>query len=82
MSSTETTDSGTTVYRIVSRVNINKWVPDLQQAVSGWEIRAIWISTGTALVVFVPDSQYTAQNVDMAIRHAGAVDESVHALGG
>lgn len=71
-----------TVYRIVSRVHVNQWSPELQQAVPGWDIRALWVATGTMLPVFVPDANYTAENVDMAIRHAGGIDESIHQLGG
>lgn len=76
------TESSGAAYRIVSRVHVNQWSNELQQAVAGWDIRALWISTGTVLPVFVPDSQYTAENVDNFIRHAGAADEKIHALGG
>lgn len=70
-----------TTYRIVQRNHVNQWSNELQTAVPGWDIRALWISTGTVLPVFVPDSQYTADNVDKMIRHAGAIDEQIHGLG-
>jgi hypothetical protein len=69
-------------YRIVSRLHVNQWSNQLQQAIPGWDIRALWISTGTILPVFVPDASYTAENVDAMIRSAGATDEQMHALGG
>lgn len=72
----------TTAYRIVSRVHVNQWDTGLQQAVPGWDIRALWIRTGTIIPVFVPDASYTAENVDTLIRIAGAKDEQMHALGG
>lgn len=71
-----------TAYRIVSRLHINQWDNALQQAVAGWDIRALWIKTGTILPIFVPDASYTAENVDTLIRIAGAKDEQMHALGG
>jgi hypothetical protein len=71
-----------TAYRIVSRTHINQWDNGLQQAVPGWDIRALWIKTGTILPVFVPDASYTAENVDTLIRIAGAKDEQIHSLGG
>lgn len=82
MSTAAATASLPTVYRIVSRVHVNQWSNELQQAVPGWDIRAVWIRTGTTLPVFVADANYTAENVDAAIRHAGAIDEQIHALGG
>jgi hypothetical protein len=71
-----------TAYRIISRVHVNQWSNELQQAVPGWDIRALWIKTGTVLPVFVPDASFTAENVDTLIRIAGAKDDSIHALGG
>lgn len=76
MSSTET------VYRIISRVHVNQWSNELQQAVPGWDIRALWIKTGTVLPIFVPDASFTAENVDTLIRIAGAKDDAIHQLGG
>lgn len=72
----------TVAYRIVSRVHVNQWSAELQQAVPGWDIRAQWIGTGTILPVFVPDASYTPENVDVLIRAAGAKDEQIHGLGG
>lgn len=72
----------TTAYRIVSRVHVNRWDDGLQAAVPGWDVRALWIKTGTVLPVFVPDASYTPENVDALIRNAGAVDERIHGLGG
>lgn len=69
------------VYNIVSRVHVSRWSNELQAGQDGWDIRAYWIATGTYLPVFVPDTQYTAENVDALIRHAGAIDERVHGLG-
>jgi hypothetical protein len=71
-----------TVYRIVSRVHVNKWDDALQQAVPGWDVRALWVRTGTVLPVFVPDTQYTPENIDQLVRAAGAKDDAIHALGG
>jgi hypothetical protein len=69
-------------YRIVSRVHVNQWSNELQQAVPGWDIRAYWAATATTLPVFVPDVNYTPENVDQFIRLAGEKDEKIHALGG
>ena len=74
--------SSSTTYRIVSRVHVNQWNDQLQQAVPGWDVRALWVRTGTILPVFVPDTQYTAENVDTLIRAAGEQDDKIHALGG
>lgn len=69
-------------YKIVSRVHVNRWNEALQTVIPGWDLRALWRSTGTFLPVFVPDSNYTAENVDALIRNAGATDDKIHALGG
>lgn len=69
------------VYTILSRVHVNQWDNDRQTAVAGWSIQAKWRATGTVLPVFILDDAYTADNVDRAIRAAGARDEAVHALG-
>lgn len=71
-----------TVYRIIQRNHVSQWNDQLQQAVPGWDIRALWVKTGTILPVFVPDTVFTPENVDQLIRDAGAVDDRVHALGG
>jgi hypothetical protein len=70
------------VYRIVSRVHVNRWDEALQAAVPGWDVRALWARTGTVLPVFIPDTQFTPENVDTLIRAAGETDDRVHALGG
>lgn len=71
-----------TAYRIVSRVHVNRWDEALQAAVAGWDIRALWVKTGTVIPVFVPDASYTAENVDALVRIAGAKDDQIHSLGG
>lgn len=81
MSAATATTDPATAYRIVSRVHIAQWDNALQQAVQGWELKALWLSTGTILPVFLPDAQYTPENVDLLIRHAGEVDDRIHALG-
>ena len=70
------------LYRIIQRTHISQWDDRLQQAVPGWDIRALWVSTGTVLPVFVPDSDFTPENVDQLIRHAGEKDNAIHSLGG
>lgn len=81
MSAIDTAGGASTVYRIVSRVHVNRWSDELQSAVPGWELRALWIATGTVLPVFVADVNYTAENVDRLIRAAGRTDEQIHGLG-
>jgi hypothetical protein len=81
MSATLASEGNATTYRIVSRVHVNQWSNELQQAVPGWDVRVYWVKTGTTIPVFVPDSQYTAENLDTVIRHFGAIDEQIHALG-
>jgi hypothetical protein len=81
MSAASAVDDAMAVYKIVSRTHVNQWSNELQQAVPGWDIRAYWVKTGTTLPVFVPDAQYTADNVDAIIRHYGALDEKIHSLG-
>jgi hypothetical protein len=75
------TDTPTT-YRRLSAVHVNKWDDQLQAAVPGWELKYLWIRTGTVLPVFVPDAVYTPENVDVLVRAAGATDDRMHALGG
>jgi len=72
----------TGTYRILSRVHVNQWDDQLQTAVPGWQVLALWLSTGTVLPVFVADSHYDATNLDTLIRAAGAKDDQIHALGG
>ncbi|PYO45025.1 MAG: hypothetical protein DMD33_00860 [Gemmatimonadetes bacterium] len=69
-------------YRILSRVHVTKWVDDLQEAVEGRDLKALWLSTGTTLRIFVPDKVYSAENVDKLLRAEGAEDERIHALSG
>jgi hypothetical protein len=69
------------VYRIITRVHINQWSAELSQAIPGWELRCLWLATGTTLPVFVPDSVYTPENVDALVKAAGATDDAIHALG-
>ena len=71
----------TTVYTIMTSVHVNQWNQQLQRAESGWEVEALWAATNTVIPVFLPDAQYTPENVDKAIRDAGAVVSQVHALG-
>ncbi len=66
---------------LLPTVHTTEWDAQLQQAVTGWQIRALWAATGNILPVFVPDTHYTPENVDTLIRAAGAVDEQVAALG-
>lgn len=82
MSSMATDKARPEAYRIVSRYHVNEWSDDLQATIPGWRIKAQWISTGTILPVFVPDASYTPESVDATIRHAGAVDQAMHSLGG
>lgn len=70
-----------TVYRIISRVHVSQWDDQLQEAVPGWSLKVLWIKTGTVLPIFVPDTQYTPENIDRLTRAAGATDDAVHALG-
>lgn len=69
-------------YKITSRTHINHWDADTQKAVPGWNLRVTWNATGTSLEVFVPDSAYTPEKVDAAIREAGALDDQIEKLGG
>ncbi|MDE2469323.1 MAG: hypothetical protein KGL35_11415 [Bradyrhizobium sp.] len=68
-------------YSIVSRIHTAQWDSQRQQAIPGWEIKARWDKTGTILDVFVPDANYGAEQVDQAIRYAGALDDQIAALG-
>lgn len=70
-----------TLYRIISRSHVAQWNDALQQAVPGWELKALWTRTGTVLPVFVPDTAYSAKNVDRLIRAQGELDDQIHALG-
>jgi hypothetical protein len=69
------------VYRIIQRLEIPRWSDDLQRTVTGWEVKAKWLKTGTVLTVFVPSDLYTAENLDVLLRTAGAKDEQVERLG-
>lgn len=68
-------------YRIVQRNHVSQWSTELNRAVDGWNVLALWLSTRTVLPVFVPDDRYTPENVDALIRAAGATDEAIHKLG-
>lgn len=82
MSAAAAAEQQTQAYRILSRVHVNRWDDGLQTTVPGWEIKALWLATGTILPVFVPDASYSAQTVDALIRAAGALDSQIHSLGG
>jgi hypothetical protein len=69
------------VYRIIQRLEIPRWSDDLQRTVTGWEVKAKWLKTGTVLTVFLPSEAYTAENLDALLRNAGALDEQIHRLG-
>lgn len=75
------TDS-TRRYTIITRNHVNKWDDALQTTLPGWEIKALWLPQQTVLPVFVDDAHYTPENVDAAIRLAGATDDAIHNLGG
>ena len=62
-------------------IHTTEWDPQLQQAVPGWRVRAIWRSTGAVIPVFVPDDRFTAANVDILLRAAGAVQDEIAGLG-
>ena len=68
-------------YQIVSTTADTKWSTQLQEAVSGWLVRALWLPTNTILPVFVPDDVYTADNVNQLVLAAGAKNSAVHNLG-
>jgi hypothetical protein len=46
MSATLASEGNATTYRIVSRVHVNQWSNELQQAVPGWDVRVYWVKTG------------------------------------
>jgi hypothetical protein len=71
-----------TAYTIVSTTHINQWSDKLQTAVPGWEVKALWLATNTIIPVFVPDGNFSAENVDTLVMHEGAKIDAVHALGG
>lgn len=68
-------------YTILSRTHIDKYDPNVQTVVSGWQLKAQWANTGTILSVFVPDSAYTEDGVDAVIRAQGALDDRIGQLG-
>lgn len=70
------------VYRIVGNVHVSKWDDQLQEVVSGHQIKALWFATNHVLQMFVPDAVYSVENVDQLVREAGAKDSQVSALGG
>lgn len=68
-------------YTILTRTHIDKYDPNVQTVVSGWQLKVQWGNTGTILSVFVPDTVYTTDNVDALIRQQGDLDDQVGALG-
>lgn len=74
--------STATVYTILSRSQVNQWDDQLQRAETGWKIAVRWEATSTVFSVFVADRNYTPDQVDAAIRAAGAKDEQIETLGG
>lgn len=69
-------------YRRVAWAHVNKWDPLLQDTVSGWEGKFLWVSTGNILPVFIDDAHYTPENLDALVRAAGALEDATHKLGG
>lgn len=58
------------------------WIdPQTGQAVEGYQLTTTWLATGHLLTVRIPQTSYTADNVDRAIRAAGAQDDAIAALG-
>lgn len=68
-------------YTVVSQVQRNKWVPELQQAVEGWDVTVAWGSRKQIFTVFVPDATYNPTEADTLVRQQGAVVDQVAGLG-
>lgn len=59
------------------------WIdPQTGSSVEGYQITTTWLATGHLLTVRIPQTSYTVDNVDAAIRAAGAQDSAIAALGG
>lgn len=71
----------TPTYTIIGQVQLSKWLPELQQAVPGWDITVRWTSPPVTFHVFVDEQSYNATNVDAAIRDQGSKVGAVSALG-
>lgn len=57
-------------YAVVSQIHVNKWDPALQQVVPGWEFQVRDSVTGSIVPVFIADSDYDVNTVQVAIEAA------------
>lgn len=62
-------------------VHKNKWVDDLQQAVSGWEYLIRDGVTHATVPVFIPDANYGKEQAETLIMHELQKVRDVHTLG-
>lgn len=69
-------------YAILTKTHVNQWDNDLRTAVPGWQLQVKWNATSQVIPVFIPDSQYTPDQVNARILAAGAKDEAISNLGG
>lgn len=67
-------------YTITSQVHINNLNED-GTVTPGFQVVARDALSGVSFPVFVPDAQYTAEGVDMSIRHLLDRVREVHRLG-
>jgi hypothetical protein len=71
-----------TGYRVVGQLERAAPDPDTGQTVPGVVVTARSNATGTAFSVFVPQSKYTADNVDTLLQHKLAIVDEVAGLTG
>jgi len=69
-------------YQLVGApIHQNQWDPAVQAVVSGWTVRARWLSTGAIIPVFVPDTDDLVSTADTLIRFTGAQLDALAAKG-
>lgn len=58
-------------YRVVTENHVIHYDVALQESIPGWEVKALWLATGTIIPVFVPDSNDLNAGVDLLVRAKG-----------
>lgn len=68
-------------YIRIGVTHINKWFPDLQISVPGFEYTVRCTTTGDVAPVFVDDAHNTEANYRMAVEHVFAPLNATYAIG-
>lgn len=70
----------TAPYSWIDRTPTDYFDPVLNESVRGIRLRVVWTATGTPLTVYLPLTSYTPDQVDAAIKAAGAKEDAIAGL--